>query len=278
MAVSSHGSPVDLFDSRCRQLVRLPPAHRGPVVLAFDHPGGEPPQLSQHRGAIVADTLRRFLAWKGYEVRTAHRNEVGDDELPTRPGIGYPIDVRGSADGLRAGSGPEVLCRVLVAPVELRKHFCRFVGWHREGREATLPDLLCNGLTAAQFRLAMVMAGRYRRPRRLWCRAAHHRGFLEDAQITHRRLRRLVRDHGPLPDVPTYLAGTDAMAHGNGRRALDDIDRCLSADLHTPRAVAVWHRGLRRDGLSHSERKVLLAAAQVLLGVPAHVAGDAGCP
>jgi len=138
----------------------------------------------------------------------------------------------------------------------------------------TLPDLTDNGVTAADFRLAMLMAGHYRRPRRFRCDGVRAAGFLEDARNTRRRLERLARDLGPLPSVPTFVTATllvpiTAPGSYDFTCELAGIDAWLTEDLHTPRVIAALHVALRHRfaNLSDHDRKVLLAAAQAVLAL-----------
>jgi hypothetical protein len=234
--------------------------------------------LSQLWGAIVADTLRRVLLWKGYRVEVGHRDPgIACDEHdagPARAVNGYPIKVVGHGMEHRADGDRGVLCQVLVGPVQPRKmmRIREFVQWGSR-RDGTLQDLLYLGVTASDLRLAMLMAGHYRRVRRFW--NGSPLGFLEDARNTRRRLERLAHRLSPLPTVPTYAAARNLLGsvrsgsynQTRGLRALDDFDRTIRQDLHTPRAIAALHMALRRLGLSDSDRRVLLAASQVLLGL-----------
>ena len=203
----------------------------------------------------MADTLHRVLVWKGYQVST---------NVESRGSRSSGIDVVVQAQDHETVDDLGVVCRLVVAPVQLHGP-CRYELWHREQRAATLPDLVNQGVTASDFRLAMLMAGHYQRRRRFWCGDAHGPRFLLDARITHGRIRRIMADLAPLPAVPSYPETRRLLSSSAGEQVLGQIDTALGRNLHTPRAVAALYQALRCADIPRGDRAVLAAVARQLL-------------
>jgi hypothetical protein len=90
LAVVEHGAAVSLFNARQREIVWLPPAVAGPVVVRFVHrAAGGVHSVDEERGVVFAEMLCRLLAWKGYQVRTQDKPRVtrlGGQTCPGEPG------------------------------------------------------------------------------------------------------------------------------------------------------------------------------------------------
>ncbi|GAA3304701.1 cysteine--tRNA ligase [Dactylosporangium vinaceum] len=120
----------------------------------------------------------------------------------------------------------------------------------------------------------LVDAGVHPLAYRYFLLTANYRSQLEltDAavQAASSALRRLVgraEALRPLPDRPTRAAAEAAMSTDAGRAALRRLDEAVSDDLNTPRALADLNTTLRGDDLPDTDRAVLLAAADAVLGL-----------
>ncbi|HEY1641071.1 MAG TPA: cysteine--tRNA ligase [Streptosporangiaceae bacterium] len=110
---------------------------------------------------------------------------------------------------------------------------------------------------------------------RLFLLGSHYRSQLDfsttamdAAQAALRRLVRRTAPLRPLPDASTFtaalaLAGDDAAA----ARLLDGIDEAITADLATPRILALVQDALRDPVLSEDGRRAVIAASSELLGL-----------
>ena len=111
---------------------------------------------------------------------------------------------------------------------------------------------------------------------RLFLLGGHYRSQLEftvhgltGAQATLRRLIRRTAALGELPPISTVeeareLAGADAATLA----VVDQIDDAISADLNTPRVLAVLQESLRDPDLSEPGQRVIVAACAAVLGLP----------
>lgn len=111
---------------------------------------------------------------------------------------------------------------------------------------------------------------------RLFLLGGHYRAQLEftadgmsGAQATLRRLVRRTAALGQLPMITTAeearaLAGDDAAAVA----VIDQIDDAVSADLNTPRVLALLQESLRDAALSEQGQRVVAAASAAVLGLP----------
>jgi cysteinyl-tRNA synthetase len=115
---------------------------------------------------------------------------------------------------------------------------------------------------------------------RLFLLGGHYRSQLDfttagmdAAQATLRRLVAKVAPLQPLPQVTTLAHARDLLASlGNGEDKaalafLDAIDEAVSADLATPRLLATLQEVLRDHELSPDGQRVVVAAADALLGL-----------
>jgi cysteinyl-tRNA synthetase len=111
---------------------------------------------------------------------------------------------------------------------------------------------------------------------RLFLLGGHYRAQLEftadgmsGAQSALRRLVRRTAALGQLPPVTTFeearaLAGDDATAVA----VIDQLDEAISADLNTPRVLALLQEALRDAALSEHGQRVITAASGAVLGLP----------
>jgi cysteinyl-tRNA synthetase len=124
-----------------------------------------------------------------------------------------------------------------------------------------LADLVASGIHPMAYRL-FLLGGHYRSQLDFTLTA------VESAQATLRRLVARMEGLQPLPEVSTLhsalaLAGDDLTA----RAYLDQIDAAISADLATPKILAVLQESLRDHALSHDGERLVVAAADALLGL-----------
>ena len=111
---------------------------------------------------------------------------------------------------------------------------------------------------------------------RMFLLGGHYRAQLEftmdglaAAQATLRRLIRRTAALGRLPSVGTLeearaLASDDSAAVA----VIDQLDQAISADLNTPRVLAVLQESLRDAVLSEHGQRVVTAASGAVLGLP----------
>lgn len=273
-----HGEPVRLIDTSTHARTTLPPPEAGAISVRVPAAGEQLEQtLTGLRGLTTADTLRRLLLWKGYRARLLRHDQLlwGASTSP------YPIEIAVHHDQSQDG---QILCRVHIGPVLPRKAM-RFREFQEHGARhpGTLQSLLDWERTPDDIRLGLLLAGRRDRERRFW-QCGHH-GFLYDAAALLRRIRLRARGLPPFPPVRTYpeaaalLSTTDPgrLDPVAGTAALRGIDMLLSDDLHTPRALTLLTMYLRRRYLTDTDRAVLYAAAEHLLGLdlqPPKASGD----
>ncbi|HYT10659.1 MAG TPA: hypothetical protein VEL73_08360, partial [Mycobacteriales bacterium] len=91
-------------------------------------------------------------------------------------------------------------------------------------------------------------------------------GALDSASAAYRRLLARVEPLRPLPELST-LAEARGLLSGAALDALDRVDAALSDDLATPRVLAELQGVLRDETLSEKERAIVVAAADVVLGL-----------
>jgi cysteinyl-tRNA synthetase len=124
-----------------------------------------------------------------------------------------------------------------------------------------LADLAAAGIHPMAYRL-FLLGGHYRSQLDFTLEA------VESAQATLRRLVARVEHLRPLPEVPTLsaaiaLAGDDTAA----RAYLGQVDAAISTDLATPKILASLQESLRDPGLQESGQRLVVAAADALLGL-----------
>jgi cysteinyl-tRNA synthetase len=119
---------------------------------------------------------------------------------------------------------------------------------------------------------------------RLFLLGGHYRSQLDftphaidAAQATLRRLVARIEPLRPLPAVDTLAAARAQLTAGTSsagtgadpaaERMLDQIDAAISNDLATPRILAVLQEALRDSSLTPHGQRVIIAAADALLGL-----------
>jgi len=121
----------------------------------------------------------------------------------------------------------------------------------------------------------LVKAGYHPMAFRLFLLGAHYRSQLDftiaamdAAQAT---LRRLVARIHPLRPLPTTDALADAARQARddpaAASAVDQIDAAISADLNTPKILAVLQDALRDPAMTPDGQRAVIAAADALLGL-----------
>ncbi|MCD0451612.1 hypothetical protein LO762_20790 [Actinocorallia sp. API 0066] len=130
------------------------------------------------------------------------------------------------------------------------------------GTASGLPELVARGFHPMAYRL-FLLGGHYR----------NQMNYTEDAlRAAQATLRRLVRKLAP------WAGAAPLTSHGAARarlgdadpvaaRLLDELDAAVCADLNTARALAVLQAAARRSDLSPDGGRVLVAAADALLGL-----------
>ncbi len=121
----------------------------------------------------------------------------------------------------------------------------------------------------------LVQAGYHPMAFRLFLLGAHYRSQLDftiaamdAAQATLRRLLARVQPLRPLPQIDTLAAATQAAADDEAAAsAIDQIDAAISADLNTPRILAVLQDALRDPAMTPDGQRAVIAAADALLGL-----------
>jgi cysteinyl-tRNA synthetase len=89
---------------------------------------------------------------------------------------------------------------------------------------------------------------------------------LSSAASAYRRLLARVALLRPQPVVSSFAAAR-AVVSDAGLESLEALDEALSDDLNTPRALALLHGILRSETLPDADKRVLVAAADHLLGL-----------
>ncbi|HEY0933808.1 MAG TPA: cysteine--tRNA ligase [Trebonia sp.] len=122
----------------------------------------------------------------------------------------------------------------------------------------------------------LVAAGYHPMAYRLFLLGGHYRSQLDftsaaidGAQVTLHRLVTRIAPLRPLPAAPTYLAAR-ALADQAGKTAVgyvEAIDAAISNDLATPRLLATLQEALRDPELTPEGLRVVVAAADALLGL-----------
>jgi cysteinyl-tRNA synthetase len=130
-----------------------------------------------------------------------------------------------------------------------------------KGGAPRLADLTEAGYHPMAFRL-LLLGGHYRSQLDYTTQA------MDAAQATLRRLVARIEPLRPLPEAST-LAATRAQVADDGvaGHALDQIDAAISNDLATPRILAILQEALRDSSLTAQGQRVIIAAADALLGL-----------
>ena len=132
------------------------------------------------------------------------------------------------------------------------------------GGAPRLADLVDAGYHPMAFRL-FLLGGHYRSQLDFTPQA------MDAAQATLKRLVSRIEPLQPLPPIQTLAqARTHAEASataGAEARYIDQIDAAVSADLATPRLLAILQDGLKDQDLDDAGRKTVIAAADALLGL-----------
>ena len=121
----------------------------------------------------------------------------------------------------------------------------------------------------------LIQAGYHPTAFRLFLLGAHYRSQLDfttaamdAAQATLRRLAARVHPLRPLPGADTLAAATQAVSQDPAAAsALDQIDAAISADLNTPKILAVLQDALRDPAMTRDGQRTVVAAADALLGL-----------
>ncbi len=121
----------------------------------------------------------------------------------------------------------------------------------------------------------LVKAGYHPMAFRLFLLGAHYRSQLDftiaamdAAQATLRRLVARVRPLRPLPKTDTLAAAAQqARDDPAAASAVDQIDAAISADLNTPKILAVLQDALRDPAMTPDGQRAVIAAADALLGL-----------
>jgi len=145
-----------------------------------------------------------------------------------------------------------------------------------KGGAPLLTDLAEAGYHPMAFRL-FLLGGHYR------SQLDYTPHAIDSAQTTLRRLVARIEPLRPLPPVDTLAAaraqlaaaaGADPTAPGpaaaadpTAERMLDQIDAAMSDDLATPRVLAVLQECLRDSSITPPGQRVIIAAADALLGL-----------
>jgi cysteinyl-tRNA synthetase len=130
------------------------------------------------------------------------------------------------------------------------------------GHTLRLADLVESGYHPMAYRL-FLLGGHYRSQLDFTAQA------MDAAQATLRRLVTRVEPLRPLPAVQT-LEQARALLPADGKiaaRYLEQIDEAISADLATPRILAILQESLRDTALTAAGQRLAVAAADALLGL-----------
>jgi cysteinyl-tRNA synthetase len=130
------------------------------------------------------------------------------------------------------------------------------------GDVLTVSELARQGFHPLAYRL-FLLGGHYR------AQLEFTTAGLDSAQSALRRLVRRTAALGQLPPVTTAaearaLAGEDSAAVA----VIDQIDDAISADLNTPRVLALLQESLRDATLSDQGQRAVVAASAAVLGLP----------
>jgi cysteinyl-tRNA synthetase len=136
------------------------------------------------------------------------------------------------------------------------------------GKAPRLADLTAAGYHPMAYRL-FLLGGHYRSQLDFTTQA------MDAAQATLRRLVTRVEPLRPLPAVRTLeqaralLPASDALPpeYRGAARYLEQIDEAISADLATPRILAILQEALRDTALTEAGQRLAVAAADALLGL-----------
>jgi cysteinyl-tRNA synthetase len=130
-----------------------------------------------------------------------------------------------------------------------------------KGGAPRLADLTEAGYHPMAFRL-LLLGGHYRSQLDYTTQA------MDAAQATLRRLVARIEPLRPLPEASTLAAARAQVADdGVAGHALDQIDAAISNDLATPRILAILQEALRDSSLTAQGQRVIIAAADALLGL-----------
>jgi cysteinyl-tRNA synthetase len=120
----------------------------------------------------------------------------------------------------------------------------------------------------------LVEAGYHPMAFRLFLLGAHYRSQLDfttaaidAAQATLRRLVARIQPLRPLPAVDTLADAQRRHTDPAAASALDQIDAAISADLNTPKILAVLQDALRDPAMTLDGQRAVVAAADALLGL-----------
>jgi len=122
----------------------------------------------------------------------------------------------------------------------------------------------------------LIEAGYHPMAYRLFLLGGHYRSQLDfttnavdAAQATLRRLAGRVAALRPLPAAETYDAARALLPPGDEVAAayLEKIDAAIAADMATPQVLAALQESLRDPGISTAGLRVVVAAADALLGL-----------
>ena len=124
-------------------------------------------------------------------------------------------------------------------------------------------------------RLADLVEARYHPMAfRLFLLGAHYRSQLDfttaaidAAQATLRRLLARIQPLRPLPAADTLADAQRLQTDPAAASALDQIDAAISADLNTPKILAVLQDALRDPAMTPDGQRAVVAAADALLGL-----------
>ncbi|HEV3382818.1 MAG TPA: cysteine--tRNA ligase [Trebonia sp.] len=127
------------------------------------------------------------------------------------------------------------------------------------------------------LRLAsLVESGYHPLAYRLFLLGGHYRSQLDftmnamdAAQATLRRLVTRVAALRPLPSVQTLASARELVPAGDAAAAsyVEQLDAAISADLAAPRVLAILQESLRDTALTEAGLRVVVAAADALLGL-----------
>ncbi|UGQ11652.1 hypothetical protein LO772_33585 [Yinghuangia sp. ASG 101] len=264
--MTSRIAPVRLYDARRRRSVPLPRPSAGPVVVSAVSTEAAALTFDEARAALIADTLCRVLAWKGY-----------DDVRRSEPA---PVTPWGENGGCPAGAAHRVCvhvtategdestaqpCHMLVNLVQ-RARFCRHLAhdWHRERRPPKLAELVGLGVSIEDLELGFLLAGHYRNPRKVNCSDLHGGVVFRDAHVVRRRWGNHLRALAPLPDIRLHREAAELLSP-EGRDVLEAFDAAISDNMNAPRAMPLLYRALRLGELPRADRAVLAAVTLALV-------------
>jgi cysteinyl-tRNA synthetase len=130
-----------------------------------------------------------------------------------------------------------------------------------KGGAPRLADLTEAGYHPMAFRL-LLLGGHYR------SQLDYTLPAMDAAQATLRRLVARIEPLRPLPQASTLAAARAQVADDSvAGQAVDQIDAAISNDLATPRILAILQEALRDSSLTAQGQRVVIAAADALLGL-----------